>query len=147
MGFPGKEGSCHFIRTMDPLAVRSSASEEEKQVAFWFLSEMLGEEAQRNLSRNYSVREDVFLEQLEEPENKTLYRVGGESFTVTADWEAAKAKLLSIYEKCIPQPIMPEGMEVAISDELWECFYGTKSIEEVGKTLQNRVQLYLDEQN
>ncbi len=146
IGFPGREGSRHFLRTLEPVAVRSSASEEEKQVAFWFLSEMLGKDAQKG-GTGYSVREDVFMEQLKEPENQSIYTVGGESFTVSADWEAVKEELLSIYEKALPEPVMPEGMRTAIEDELWECFYGTKSIEEVGKTLQNRVQLYLDEQN
>lgn len=146
IGFPGREGSCHFIRTADPVAVRSSASEEEKQVAFWFLSGLLDTESQRSLGTSgFSVREDIFMEQLKEPAQRSQYVIGGETFTVSADWTTVKEELLALYEKCVPYPVMPDAVEAAISEELRECFYGSKSIPQVGEILQNRIQLYLDE--
>lgn len=129
------------------MAVRSTAS-EEKQVAFWLLSEMLGEEAQlSNGTREFSVRKDIFEEQLAGPEEGTRYLIGGEAIQLEADWDAVREELLTIYEKSVPNPGMPKAVEAAISEGLAEYFDGTKSAEEAGAILQNRVQLYLDERN
>lgn len=148
VGFPGREGSCHFIRTREPVAVRRSASEEEKQAAFWFLSEMLGKEAQQSVGGGlYSVRKDVFEEQLEEPKDAGGYLIGGETVTVSGDWAAAKEELLSIYEKSVPVPAMPKSMDAVIFEELAGYFDEAKSMEDAAEIIQNRVQLYLDERN
>ena len=110
------------------------------------MSGLLDTESQRSLGTSgFSVREDIFMEQLKEPAQRSQYVIGGETFTVSADWTTVKEELLALYEKCVPYPVMPDAVEAAISEELRECFYGSKSIPQVGEILQNRIQLYLDE--
>ena len=81
------------------------------------------------------------------PKNQSSYIIGGEVLKISADWAAVKEELLAIYERSVPAPVMPKTMDAVISDELAECFNGTKSVVEAGRILQNRVQLYLDEGN
>lgn len=147
VGLPGKEGSCHYIIADDPVAVRATASMEEKEAALSFLKYLLGKQAQKNLVKHFyfSVRQDVFQEQLDGmPEELVHYRDGA-YVTIPVDKEQAKERLLSIYEKAVPYPAMPQEIGQVLEEELSECFHGTRSVEEVAGILQNRVQLYLDE--
>ncbi len=146
IGFPGRKGSCHFIRTTAPVTVRSSASEEEKKVAFWFLSEMLGRDSQESLSGlKCSVRRDLFEELPDAMPEELTYQMGGENVSIPVDRNAAWAKFKELYEQAVPYPVMPKDIGAAISEDLQECFLG-KGAAEAAESLQNRVQLYLDEQ-
>ena len=147
VGLPGKEGSCHYIVSDEPLAVRATASGEEKETALSFLKYLLGKRAQKNLAKLYyfSVRQDVFLEQLDTMPEELVRYMDGAEVTIPVDKEQAKERLLSLYEKAVPRPPMPQEVGQILEEGLTECFHGTKSVEEVAGILQNRVRLYLDE--
>lgn len=147
VGLPGKEGSCHYIVSDEPLAVRATASGEEKETALSFLKYLLGKRAQKDLAKLYyfSVRQDVFLEQLDTMPEELVRYMDGAEVTIPVDKEQAKERLLSLYEKAVPRPPMPQGVGQILEEGLSECFHGTKSVEEVAGILQNRVRLYLDE--
>ena len=147
VGLPGKEGSCHYIVSDEPLAVRATASGEEKETALSFLKYLLGKRAQKDLAKLYyfSVRQDVFLEQLDTMPEELVRYMDGAEVTIPVDKEQAKERLLSLYEKAVPRPPMPQEVGQILEEGLSECFHGTKSVEEVAGILQNRVRLYLDE--
>lgn len=147
VGYPGKEGSCHYILSDKPLAVRATASGEEKEAALAFLKELLGKNAQRSLVKDFyfSVRQDIFLEQLDDMPEEWEGYIDGAPITIPVDKEQAKERVLSLYEKAVPYPSMPQEIGQVLEEELSECFQGAKSVEEVAGILQNRVQLYLDE--
>lgn len=147
VGYPGKEGSCHYILSDKPLAVRATASGEEKEAALAFLKELLGKNAQRSLVKDFyfSVRQDIFLEQLDDMPEEWEGFIDGAPVTIPVDKEQAKERVLSLYEKAVPYPSMPQEIGQVLEEELSECFQGTKSVEEAAGILQNRVQLYLDE--
>ena len=147
IGLPGKDGSCHYINFDDPIAVRATASSGEKEAALAFLEHLLGKKTQRNLVAyiNFSVRQDVFLEQLDDMPEELKYYKDGAEVTIPVDKERARERLLSLYEKAVPRPAMPQEIGQVLEEGLQECFHGSKSVEEVAGILQNRVQLYLDE--
>lgn len=147
IGFPGVNGSRHYMTASSPLAVRATALEEEKEGAFLFLESLFSYEAQKGMVEavGLSVRRDVFEEQLNALEAEITYRVDGEAFTIPVDAETVKEKFLALYENSVPYPSLPESISAVLEEELESCFLGEKSAEEVGKVLQNRIQLYLYE--
>ena len=108
---------------------------------------LLGKRAQKDLAKLYyfSVRQDVFLEQLDTMPEELVRYMDGAEVTIPVDKEQAKERLLSLYEKAVPRPPMPQEVGQILEEGLSECFHGTKSVEEVAGILQNQVRLYLDE--
>lgn len=147
IGFPGINGSRHYMTASSPLAVRATALEEEKEGAFLFLESLFSYEAQKGMVEavGLSVRRDVFEEQLNALEAEITYRVDGEAFTIPVDAETVKEEFLALYENSVPYPSLLESISAVLEEELESCFLGEKSAEEVGKVLQNRIQLYLYE--
>lgn len=93
----------------------------------------------------FSVRTDVFEEQLAHPREEAYYTVDGETITIPVDAVRAKEIMLTLYEQAVPYPSMPGSIRDVMEEELLSCLEGNKSAVEAGKVLQNRVQLYLDE--
>ncbi len=147
VGLPGKAGSCHYIASGDPLAVRATASGEEKEAVLAFLKQLLGKDAQSELVRDYgfSIRRDVLMNQLENMSEELVYIIDGAQVRIPVDKERAKERLLSLYEKAVPEPSLPAEIYQVFTEELSQCFRGSKTVEEAAEVLQNRVQLYLDE--
>lgn len=148
IGFPGPDGSRNYISAASPLTIRASATEEQKQGAFLFLELLLEYQTQKDMvagSRVFSVRQDVFEEQLENMDEEVTYTVDGEPLTIDVDAEDIKWKLLDLYEDSVPYPSLPPGLREVVSEELQSFFSGQKSAKDVCAVLQNRVQLYLNE--
>lgn len=147
IGFPGAGGSCHYINTNAPVAIRNTASEAQKEAALLFLKELLAADIQRDLVSEFgfSVRRDVFEEQLADVKEEVTYIMNGEELVLPVDTAATRERLLSLYENAMPFPDMPAGISDALFEELYACFYENRDAEEIGTILQNRVMLYLKE--
>ena len=149
IGFPGKDGSRHYILPNQILTIRASASEEQKQGAFLFLEFLLSREAQEKMADGadvFSVRKDVFESRLADVESEVKYQVDGEELMIKVDREAVKETLLALYEESVPYPALPGDLADVFAEELSGFFQGGQSAEQAAKILQNRVQLYLNEQ-
>lgn len=147
VGFPGRDGSCHYISMEAPVVIRKTASDKEKDAALLFLRGLLEKDVQADLVKKFgfSVRKDVFEEQLKNVEDEVTYIIEGEKVLLSVDKEHIKDRIFSLYDKAEPYPSMPDGIGSALAEELQEYFHGVKRPEEVQKVLQNRVQLYLNE--
>lgn len=147
IGFPGTDGSCHYILTSSPLAVRSTASNAQKEAALLFLKELLTAETQKEFVSEFafSVRRDVFEEQLDNIKEEVSYIINGEELILPVDAAATRERLLSLFENALPFPDMPAGISDALYEELYACFYENRDAGEVGNILQNRIMLYLKE--
>lgn len=149
IGFPGKDGSNHYINAAYPLVIRETATAAEKKAAFTFLEFLLSYEGQVKYvlgESQSSVREDVFEEQLQDllPDN-TWYSYNDEVVEITVTPEEWTAEFEKIYEKLVPLPDFPADLEQIMREELEPYFDGEKELEETIEILQNRVQLWLDE--
>lgn len=146
IGFPGADGSCHYIRTANPLVIRATAAPEQKEGAFLFLQGLLEYEEQKKLveGTEFSMRRDVFEEQLAGLDDEIEYSVDGEQLSIPVDAKTVREKVLALYENSVPYLSLPESIGALLEEELESCFSGQKSAGEAGKVIQNRIQLYLD---
>ena len=96
--------------------------------------------------RLFSVRKDVFERRLADVESEVKYQVDGEELMIKVDREAVKETLLALYEESVPYPALPGDLADVFAEELSGFFQGGQSAEQAAKILQNRVQLYLNEQ-
>lgn len=150
IGFPGAKGSEHYINGGWPVVIRETASIKEKEAAFTFMEFLLSYEGQKIfLESEYeiSVRKDVLEEQLQEQPTVPIvedgWLVGYEEPEVSIDvWNA---EFMKLYEKLQPYYTFPEELEDIIEEELKAYFNDNRTLEETTSILQNRVQLWLDE--
>lgn len=162
IGFPGVEGSEHYVNGGDPMVIRKTATDAEKEAAFTFMEFLLSYDVQKKMSDTElqcSARRDVFEEQLAEiPEHYSRMTPGSmEIFEQTGNYEDIKdievtiapevwtEEFWKLYDKLKPYPTFPEELTVILDEELDIYFGGGKSAEETAEILQNRVQLWMDE--
>ncbi len=148
IGFPGKEGSEHYIMASAPITIRNSATEKQKQAAVLFLEHLISYEAQKAAAEEVgalSVRKDVFEESLNNLPEETMWIIDGEDFKFTVDKERVSEQFMSLYEKAVPNPSLPAEVENILEEELQSYFEGQKTAEQVCSVLQKRMQLYLYE--
>lgn len=69
------------------------------------------------------------------------------SLYVKEDGETALHDFKRFTESCVPKPMGHEEIENILYEELDYLIYGDKSASEVARSIDNRVQLYLDENN
>ncbi len=150
IGFPGANGSEHYINGGYPVVIRETASIKEKEAAFAFLEFLLSYEGQRIILEGeceISVRKDVLEEQLQEQPTAPIvedgWQVGYEEPEVSK--EEWNAEFMKIYEKLQPYYTFPKELADIIEEELNAYFNHNRALEETTSILQNRVQLWLDE--
>lgn len=153
-GIPGERGGMHEI-TMHTLAV--NATSENKNGVWEFLCFLLQEEIQAELGRDFM--------HMRFPVNRqAFYTVGGElcgqhiGVTMRAlddpEWEIAAEEfteeqledLNALFDKAVFFPWRTQEILSIIEEETVLYFDGSKGLEETIAVIQNRVQLYLDEQ-
>ena len=157
IGYPGQNGSQHYIcSSAEPLAIRNTASEEEKEIARLFLQSVLSYESQSAVShfRNFfvgmSVRRDVFVEQLEGMPDVTYFvepLTSKEPIEIMVDKEMDTKEFLALMEQAVPYPYFPGELYLIMIDELDSYFSGVLTEEQVINNMENRVRIYLAEQN
>lgn len=148
IGFPGNDGSKHYLSTVAPITVRATASEEEKEGAILFLKYLISYEAQKsswNAVRSLSVRKDVLEESLEEINDYAYFSVDGENFEISVDKVDVKKRFTDLYEKSEVWPNLPNEVRMILEEETGSYFNGQKSAKQVSEIIQNRIQLYFYE--
>lgn len=154
IGYPTKDGAAHLIRTQDPIAIRRTASEEEKLVAYAFLDYCLSYEGQRRATKIMefltSVRKDVLEEELNELMSERIYVTDpGSNKSVPVkdcmDREQDGKILHELYDNARAWGVLPDELFNILEEELEQYFAGAITEDMVIDHLENRVGLYLDE--
>ena len=154
MGFPTKEGATHYVRSQEPLALRKTAGQEERQLALLFMKYMLSEECQTAASHavdfGFSVRKDVLEKQFDAMDENSMLQgraleqslVIGDRLDVKADREA----LQRLLENAKPREDFPSGLQSILSEEFGAYFSGNMEKKDLKDHLAQRVSLFLKEQ-
>lgn len=148
IGYPSPEGGQYKL-IIDNFYINASSS--HKEGAMDFLQYLLSEEQQRKIveqSVGFSVNQDLLKALWAEAKQDIL-----DGRVVEKGGLKVKPRLMTeeeenIFWEMLENPVYYEWSN-DIYDIVWEevlpYYYGKKSAEEVAKTLDNRVQLYLDE--
>lgn len=151
-GYPTINGGKHFLYSGLPITIRRNASEEEITGACLFFKMLLSYDIQAetitNDMLNFSVRKDVLEEQLAAVNEYTYaYALGIERIQLgdEVDFEKDKETFYSLLENAIPKKVMPRELLNIFIEELPRYLEGEISVDMVLEHLDNRVQLYLDE--
>ena len=153
IGYPTKNGAAHFMESgSNPLAIRRTATEEEKEAAIAFISVCLSYEGQiqasRDLNYGLSVRKDVLEEQIAAMTEDTVVDTHGFGRIVLGDdlnIEQDRTALLDMVDKARPLRYFPMELMNIMSEELEQYFSDTITEEMVIDHLESRVGLYLEE--
>ena len=152
IGYPAKDGAAHFLVGREPLAVRVTATKEEKEMQLiavnYILSHDVLLEAAKDDNYHLSVRKDVLEEQINRVnENTNVYVSGFDQFRVgdLLNKELDAQKLYELLEASRPEKYFPKELRNILSEELGQYFAGEITEEMVISHLESRVGLYLEE--
>lgn len=154
IGYPTKDGSAHYVSGGAPLAIRRTATAEEKEVAVAFLSMLLSYEGQQLLAEDInfgmSVRRDMLEEQIAAMKEDTEVEMGDFprlSFSLgdQVDVERDRATLLHLIETAEPRRQLPGELDDILYEELEQYFNGIITEDMLIGHLESRVGLYLNE--
>ena len=149
VGYPTGEGSRNYLHCEGYLAVNANAVHREE--ISWFLEQILSCERQPLV--NYaSVRRDVTRDSVIYGANNTAFIQGGMGMStlriqleLKPDGTTYLEDYLAFAESCVPEPVRPSAIGSIIGEEISAYFTGNKDAGEVARIIDNRVQLYLDE--
>lgn len=152
IGYPSEEGSKHYLNGRSPIAIRRTATKEEKEIACAFISLLLSYDCQSKMSKgvnfSLSVRKDVLEEQINSVnENSMPYASGFEQIKLgdRVDNVQDAGTMYDLIDKAIPRKYFPRELNSILSDELSQYFSGTITEKILIDHLENRVGLYLEE--
>lgn len=157
------DDGCHPVVNSTYQILSVNANSRQKQGAWEFIAWLLGEEGQQVLMRNdgVPVSRKAFREKIDE--DREVFENGhpvwvGSSYLVRGKYvdEMREIKEEDITEEWIeafikaaedarPLPVRTKPVLEVIREEAEDYFNGMKSLEEVISIMENRVQLYLNE--
>ena len=152
-GYPTGDGAAHLIQAREPLAVRKTASDKEKLVAYAFLDMCLSYEGQRQAVKNndfyMSVRDDVLKEELCNLGEDRRVRLPstGEEFILRDEFDPEQdgKTLQDLLDRSKPRTAPPKELRDILFEELDRYFDGTITQDQLINNLENRVGLYFEE--
>ena len=131
--------------------MRSTANEEEKQIAYTFLKIYLSKDAMSATSSTmmFPVRRDVLEEQLKAYENTVeMMKKGGNydpGYMPELDWDKDVAFLNDLIENGVVKKTFPAGLQRVFDEELGDYLAGRIDGGALDEHLRSRVWLYLEE--
>ena len=153
VGFPKSDGAYNRIHTSHSLMLRSSATEEEKQIAFEFFRLLLSKETQLKMMQspnfNFSVRNDVLSEQIHKI--KSGDHISMEFFYTDRGFDLTEPRydeVEAFWENIVSHSVLynsDEDFANILQEEFEDYFSGKISNDLLKDHLQNRVKLYLQE--
>lgn len=152
IGYPSYQGSGHYIYSLPPLALRSTATTSEKAVAIIFMKYLLSYEVQRDASNKsnffMSVRKDVLEEQINDIVNYQVVQIAGFPAIKVKDPdpEACKERLYDLIAKASPCGYFPKELNAILMNELEDYYCGLIPEKMLIDHLENRIGLFLNEQ-
>lgn len=151
-GYPTKNGAKHYLVSNQPITIRKNASKEEVIGACLFLQTLLSYEVQaekiKNDMHNCSVRKDVLEEQLVAVNKDTnAYAMGIDQTRLgdSVDHDKDKETFYYLLENTTPKKYLPKELLNIFAEELGWYIEGEITVDMALEHLENRIQLYLDE--
>lgn len=155
VGIPKNDGAKNELCIFHSLMIRSSASAEEKEIAMEFLKLLLSKEMQLKMmqSPNFhlSIRNDVLAEQIRSVQKGD--RISMSFFASEKDFLVENpnySEVESFWNHIMADSVSgvhaDAGYESILSEEFGDYFKGNITIEMLKDHLENRVNLYLREQ-
>jgi ABC-type glycerol-3-phosphate transport system substrate-binding protein len=152
LGYPTKNGAKYLLFGQNPIAVRNTATDEEKKIAYTFLSILLSRESaiasiKGNTYASYSVRKDILDEQFNLYENKAAEsgELGNNDPMPTLDREKDQAFFNELIQNAVIQRGFPFGLQQVFDEEFGDYVSGRIGDSALTDHLKNRVRLYLSE--
>ena len=149
IGYPTTDGARNLLIAGDPIVIRSTATEEEKQIAYTFLKFVLAREAYASISTsNLPVRKDALEDKFENYEH-TL-SVLSNSGSKTKDMPELDRNedvpfLNSLIQNGTVQRSFPIGLQKVFDEEFGDYLAGRIDGKALDEHLKSRVWLYLAE--
>ncbi len=152
IGYPTKDGGTHFMVPSGMLAIRRSASKEEKEAAAAFLAMFLSYEGQiraaKDINFQLSVRRDVLEEQIASMDSRIhLSGFGEVSMVGNMNIELDRTTLLDMIDRAKPSKSFPWELSDIIYEERSQYLSGSITKDMLIDHLENRIELYLGEGN
>ncbi len=151
VGFPSETGTRHYCKSYNPVAVRKTATEEEKAIAISFFNYLLSYDAQSDASQtlnfSLSVRKDVLDQQFKEIKDGKQLQIYGYPPMIANNVNPEKDRelLYGLIEGAETYQHFPEELNQIFLEELTRCLHKEISVERTVDILNNRIQLFLDE--
>lgn len=146
-GCPTKNGGKHLLEADAPIAIRSTATDEEKQIAYTFFKLLLSHDSAMSLTDNisiytehFSVRKDILQEQF-----KTYEQVYEINRGPAIDKEKDGILFEELLENSVVKKSFPADLQRVFDEEIGEYLDGEIPGELLDSRLKSRVGLYLDE--
>lgn len=148
VGIPSEDGQGHYLSADGMLVVNAHVSEEKKETIKKLLQYMVGEEMQRSISSHYlSVVENFVCDNLQYNQNSQEYTFAcGNSFyrSISKTQMAFAEEYKELVEKAKPLPQESVLLQI-FNEEAGAILAGDRTALDVTRKIDNRVQLYLDE--
>ena len=152
LGYPTKNGARFLLSAQSPIAVRSTATEEEKTIAYTFFRILLSHDGALSSVRGntyspYSVRKDVLKDQFEQYEKVFRdQREHGINDAPEPNWEKDAEFFEELLQNSAVERNFPPGLQAVFDEEFGEYLDGTIDGKALAEHLKSRVWLYLEEQ-
>ena len=149
VGFPAEGRQGHYLEAEGLLVVNANVSEEKKEKIRDFLQYMVGEEVQKDISYEaLSVIDGLFFKDVSFDESKGYYYEGRNGYRGILHVREDGSHYLEEYKELLAKATPLTGNQDLlniIAEELQPYFLGDRSALDVTRKIDNRVQLYLDE--
>ncbi len=159
IGYPTRSGAVNDLWVNDLLAVRKTASDEEKLIALAFLDFCVSHDLQKSITREtdvanmaMSVRKDLLEEQIADlkeslKEFTQSVIIDGRDVPILdyTDPEQDSREIMELFENAEPRGGLPGELRKILEGELEQYFSGAITEDMLIDHLENRVGLYLDE--
>lgn len=151
IGYPTKNGGRNLLVARARLAMRSTATDEEKEIAYTFLKIYLSKEAMfESLSPFLPVRKDALEEEFKRyQETVDSYKMSGSNapnFMPELEWDKDIKFLEDLIRNGTVQKSFPAGLQRVFDEELGDYLNGRIDGKALDDHLKSRVWLYLEEQ-
>lgn len=157
IGFPTESGQGAYVEAAECYAI--SAKSAHKDVAWDFLKYYLADEYQSNISYGMPVQKKYFVEKAQEATQKPYWInsngekveyedhmwINGEAVPIPPMSQEQVDTAVAMIESITKHPYMDNDIMNIINEEMGAFFSGQKNAKEVADVIQNRVQLYVDE--
>lgn len=150
-GYPTKNGAKHLLAAQYPIAVRSTATDEEKQMAYTFLKILLSHDSvMQGMSGStantyFSVRKEILEEQFEHYELVYSMNKGYNDALPELNREKDGALYEELLGNSVVQKSFPATLQSVFDEEIGAYLTGEISGDLLDRHLKSRVGLYLEE--
>lgn len=145
-GYPSESGNGNLIHSYGYLVV--NAKTEHWEEAADFLRYYYSKEFQtKRENRSVILRKDVYLEEFEVQDGCIINKESGDKIDDRKEGESYLDAAVAYLDGCAPEPAGIGPVQEIISEEADAYFQGSQNLDNTVKNVQNRVQLYLKENN